>query len=468
MSDARLAPLRVAVARMREALSRGGVMAGVGFIPERARMKAPCVRRLAAAALLVVAGTAAAETLPQAWQQAIAHNQMLAAARADVQGARDRERAARDARWPSVSARAGYTHFGQSPQLDVVTPALAFRSGPIFKHDQYVSGSVQMRIPLYTGGAIRAGINAARAGVAGASAQERAALEDLKLAVAEAYVSVLRARRRVAVADAAVGSLNSHLRDVRKKFARQLVARSDLLAAEVALADAKQSRVSAADAMQVARARYNRLLGEPLGRVPRLAEGLPAYPLDAQPLASLLRRALASRAELTALASRAGALASKARAESASRLPQLSAVGGFTHFDNQILNRENFSTVGVGLTWKLFDGGQAASEADALRAESRAAARRLRDLRSRIELQVRSAWLALASARARVYAARAATAEAAENLRDSRELYGAGLASDTRVLEAVTLKTRAAENHNDAVLDEALAKLKLAYAVGAL
>ena len=431
-------------------------------------MRALRAPRIAAALLLAAAGPAAAETLRQAWRLAIARNQALAAAQADVQGARDRERAARDARWPSVSATAGYTHLGQSPQLDVVTPAFAFRSGPIFKNNQYVSGSVQMRIPLYTGGAIRAGISAARAGLAGASAQERAMLADLKLEVADGYVGVLRSQRRLAVADAAVRSLRSHLRDVRAMYARQLVAKSDLLAAEVALANARETKVNAANSVQIAQAEYNRLLGEPLGRVPQLADALPAYPVDMLPLATLLRRALASRPELRALASRAGSLAARARAKTASRLPQLAAVGGFTHFDNQILNRENFSTVGVGLTWKLFDGGQAANEADALRAESRAAGHRLANLRSRIELQVRTDWLALAAARAEVAASRAATAQAAENLRISRELYGAGLASNTQVLEAVALSTRAAQNHDDAVLDEALAKIMLAYAVGAL
>ena len=430
---------------------------------------APAVGTLAALALaLTAAGPAAAETLQQAWQTAIARNQGLAAAEAQVQGARARARAARDARWPTVSANVSYTHLGQAPELDVVTPALSFRSGPIFHNNEFVSGTVQMKIPIYTGGAIRAGIAAGRAGLAGASAAERATLEDLKLAVAQAYVGVLRAQRQLTVADSAVRSLRAHLRDVRDMFRRQLVAKSDLLAAEVALANAREAQVSATDSVAVARAGYNRLLGEPLGRVPQLAAGLPDCPVDDLPLAALLRRALASRSELTALSSEARSLASRARAESASRLPQLAAVGGFTHFDNQILNRENFSTVGVGFTWKLFDGGQAANEAEALRARSRATGRELDDLRSRIELEVRADWLALASARARVTAARAATAQAAENLRISRELYGADLASNTQVLEAVTLETRAKQNYDNAVLDEALSRLQLAYAVGAL
>ena len=202
--------------------------------------------------------------------------------------------------------------------------------------------------------------------------------------------------------------------------------------------------------------------------MPHLDPVLPTFSVDALPLKELVQRALASRPELRAIAARAGALADRARAAGASRLPHIAAMGGYTHFDNQILNRENFSSVGVGFTWKLFDGGAAANEADALRARSRADRRRLADLRSRIELEVQADWLALGAARERVSASRAATAQAAENLRISRELYGVGLASNTQVLSAVTLRTQAEENYNNAVLDAALDQLRLAYAVGAL
>jgi outer membrane protein TolC len=124
--------------------------------------------------------------------------------------------------------------------------------------------------------------------------------------------------------------------------------------------------------------------------------------------------------------------------------------------------------VGLGFTWKLFDGGAAASEAAALRARSRAERQRRADLRSRIELAVRAAWLQLAAARAQIEASRAATAQAAENLRISRELYRVGLASNTQVLEAVTLRAEAERNYDDARLDAGLDRLRLAYAVGAL
>ena len=106
--------------------------------------------------------------------------------------------------------------------------------------------------------------------------------------------------------------------------------------------------------------------------------------------------------------------------------------------------------------------------ADALATESRAAERRLADLRSRIELEVRQAWLDIREAQARVAAIHEAVAQADENLRMTRELYGAEMGTNTQVLDAVALRVSTANNRDNAVLDEALARIALAHAVGAL
>lgn len=412
---------------------------------------------------------AAAETLEDAWKLALTRDKALAAAGSDLEGARAAERAARGARWPSLDATAGYTRLNASPALDVVTPAFAFRSGPIFKGDEFVTGTVQARLPLYTGGQISAGIDAAHHALIGAAEDEQSATAGLKLDVAEAYVGVLRARRGLDAARSSVASLAAHAHDVQQMVERDLVARADLLAARVALANAEQAGVRAANTVAIAEAAYNRRLGEPLERSPELDPRMTADPtLAATPVEPLVQRALVSRSEIRALAAHADSLASQSRAEAGKGLPQLALIGGYTHFDNQILDRQDFSTVGVGFSWNLFDGGQARARAAALHSAGRAAQNRLDDLRSRVELEVRQAWLDAHEAQARVRAAAETVAQAEENLRSSRELYGAGLATNTQVLEAVTLQINAVSNRDNAALDESLSSLRLAYATGTL
>jgi outer membrane protein len=413
--------------------------------------------------------TAAAETLEDAWTLALSHDKALAAAGSEVEGARAAEQAARGARWPSLDAVGSYTRVNVSPALDVVTPGFVFRSGPIFKDDQFVSGSVQLKLPLYSGGQISAGIDAAHHALVGASEDEESATSMLKLEVAEAYVGVLRARRALELAQSSVESLTAHANDVRQMVERDLVARADLLAARVALANAEQTRVRAANTGDIAQATYNRRLGEPLERSAALEQRIAAdASLAAMPIESLVRRALDSRSELKALAARADTFASQSHAEAGKALPQVALIGGYTHLDNQILDRQDFSTVGVGFTWNVFDGGQARQRAAALRSAGRAARERLDDLRSSIELEVRQAWLDVHAAQARVRASGEAVAQAEENLRSARELYGAGLATNTQVLDAVSLQVGAVNNRDNAALDESLALLRLSYAVGTL
>jgi len=413
---------------------------------------------------------ARAETLEEAWRTALARDPALAAAALDSRAAAENVRAARGARWPTVTAEGSYLRFNEAPAFDIATPTLQFQSPPMFDDDDVVMGSVQARLPLYAGGRIAAGVRAARAGAGAAAASELQAAAALKLDVAHAYVDVQRAGRALAAAESTVQSLTAHVGDVTAKVEQELVPKSDLLAAQVALANAEQARLRAKNGEDLAWAAYNRLLAEPLDRRASL-EPVPPATVAAQavePVEALIRQARESRQEIRVLEENSRLLDAQARAEIGRLLPQIGLVGGYNRLENDILNRQDFSMVGIGVQWNLFDGGQTRHRAAALRHQGRAAAARARDRRSLIELEVRQARLDLDEARARIAATRAAVAQAAENLRMVREQYDVGLAGNTEVLDAVSLERTAVAAHDDAIADDVLAGLRLRYAIGSL
>ncbi|HVY81638.1 MAG TPA: TolC family protein [Steroidobacteraceae bacterium] len=409
-----------------------------------------------------------AESLADAWQMAQENDFAVAAAAADVDSARAAERAAQASRLPALDASAGYTRFSTAPQFQFSMGGTAVQA-PIFSGDDFRMAGVEMKLPLYTGGRITNSIAAARQETTDASATERAERASLRLDVARTYIDVLRARRMLLTAESTVSSLTAHVSDVSSMVERELVARSDLLAARVALANAEQQRVSAENGVALAEAAYNRRLGQPLGRKPDLATTLvpPTIEIADSPDA-LVATALQTRSELQAFSARKSALELKAQAERATLLPQIAVSGGYSYVANTILDRQDFSMVSVGVRWNLFDGGQARNRSASLRAASRATQRRIDDLRSQIELQVREAWLDVREARNRKKAAAEAVAQAEENLRISRELYGTGLATNTQVLDAIALQITATNNRDNASLDETLALYELAYAEGTL
>jgi outer membrane protein TolC len=251
-------------------------------------------------------------------------------------------------------------------------------------------------------------------------------------------------------------------------FDRELVPKNDLLAVQVALADSTQARLRAANALEIARAVYNRRLGEPLDRPVDLAEVLPESQVLPTDIDALVAEALTRRTELASLDRQAEAYHAMAKGERSRVLPQLTLMGGYNYLQNQFLDDEEFLSAGVGFQWALFDGGQSRKRAAALDRNGRATEDRRRDTETLVALQVRQVWLSLAEAQGRVKLAGATVEQAEENLRIAREQYGAGLGTQTQLLQAETLRVQSLTNRDDAVLDAGLARIQLARAIGSL
>lgn len=418
---------------------------------------------------VMAAAPAWAENLTEAWKMAEQNDHRIEAAAADLDSAQAAERSARAARLPALSAGGGYTRFNTAPQFEFDIGNGSPLQVPIFPGADYTSANVELKLPLYTSGRLSNNIASAQRITESAADAQRVEHASLRLEVARAYIDVLRARRLLRTSESSVTSLTAHAADVASRVERELVARSDLLAARVAQANAEEQRVRAENSVAIAEAIYNRRLGRSLDYKPDLDATLPTAPVDASASPdTLIAAALQSRNEIRAYIARAESLKLQSDAERAALGPQVALVGGYTYFENEILNRKDFSMVGINVTWSLFDGGQIRNRSASLRAASRAAESRLEDLRTLIELEVRQAWLDVRESHSRVTTAAEAVAQAEENLRISRELYGAGLGTNTQVLDAVALQVTAANNRDNAALDEVLALYRLSHAAGAL
>lgn len=409
------------------------------------------------------------ETLQLAWQQALAADAEFAASGASSAAARENERAAKASRWPTLEVAANYTRYADAPALSVVTPDFSFASPRIFDNDDSVSGGAQLSVPIYAGGSLTAGVRAATATRVAVEADEQVAAAALKLEVARLYTEVWHTRRLRHAAAAAVDALQDHVSSVTAMVEAELRSRADLLASKVALAAAQDRLIQATHAVALSKAAYNRRLGYALDREPPLAEPLPVVrDLRGQGLAALQARALSQRAELVAASAGREALAQQARAESGKRLPRLAVVAGYQHLETTILDREDFSTIGVSMQWSLFDGGQARGKAAALRRAGEALEWQRKSLQSGIELEVKRYWLGVDAADARAVVARDALAEAEENLRMARELYAVEMIANGQVLEAVALQQSAAAQASRANMDTVMARLALLRSVGEL
>lgn len=407
------------------------------------------------------------ETLVEAWEAAIEAHQLVAAAKAQRDAARQELDSAMAERYPRIDLESTFTQLDSAPRF---TFDSLFVSPKFFSGDNFVTASAQVSLPMYTSGRISHGIDAARSIAEASRSQLDVVTQDIKLGTAERYISVLRAESAVAVAQSNVATLDSHTADARKRFELGAAPQNDFLAASVSLANARQSELQVANQFDLARSAYNRFLGRrltaPVNLDARLhLEGLlpPGRDLD-----TMTELAIEDRRELRTLASRAEALRAQSSAERARVKPHLALAGGYSMLENDVLDEERFWTVGVALQWNLFDSGRSNSRAAALDLTADALMHERADRRSLIALEVRRAWLDRQEAEGRRVVADAAVAQAVENLRVVRDRYNAGAGTNTEVLDAEALRTVSLNNRDNARWDVALATLRLARAIGAL
>ena len=325
---------------------------------------------------------------------------------------------------------------------------------------------IRVTQPLFTFGRISRGIDAARAEVAAAQAGEQRAALDVKLSVAKAYIRVLQAQRLVQVSDSTVKSLEAHTQDVESLVRRGAGIRANLLAAQVAMSNARQFQLEMNNLLSVARAAYNRTLMRPLD-APVDLEELPE-PVDQYDLENVTQQALAGRPELAQLSAKSDAIQSQAGSVRRAYYPQLFVEGGASHIENEFLEHETFTHVSVLAEWSFFDSGRKRQRANRLQHSAQAVSSRRQEVASLIALEVKKAWLDLESTRERVRVNRDALESADENLRVSRNRYRNGAGTNTEVLDAQTLRTQTYSTYYRSVYDAALAHMNLLRAIGAI
>lgn len=420
-------------------------------------------------ALALAAAAARSETLDDAWRIALEQDLSLAAASSRIAAAEAGLAAARAERRPHLAATASVLELDSVPAFDFSGAGLPLEM-PLLDGSTLKTADATLTLPLYTSGMTGAGIDAARAGVEAERRAAEALARHVKLAVAERYIAILRADSAVHVADRSVVSLAGHVREVEDMYRAGSVPRNDYLAASVSLADAEQRRLQAGNTLDVARAAYNRALGRALDARFKLEPGLPEVDprLGRQGLEALTGLALLERDEPGELESAAEALSAQAESAAAAARPQLALTGGYRWLENEFLAADDYWMIGIGVQWSLFDGGRARQRASALSLQSEALRRQRRDLESMIALDVRQAWLAREEAERRIAVTQRALAQAEENLRVARDRYRNGEGANSEVLDAEVLRSTSLHNYDTARYDLALARYRLAYAVGLL
>ncbi|MBN1852437.1 MAG: TolC family protein [Pirellulales bacterium] len=407
-----------------------------------------------------------AESLSDAWTLAVANNAQLAASKLQEEAAQYDLDATTAERIPSAWLRSSYTLRSDSPSFRILDPIPGVDSFR-FPYTQREAAGVaaHVRVPIYTSGRIKHSILGAQSRLAAEQYDAMMARNELMLAVGESYLAVLRAQRELTVADQNLAALSAHEAKVRCFFDQKRVAGNELLAAQVSTASAQQGRLRMLSQLEIARGKYNRLLGRPLETPVQLEEII--LPMMQRNLEELKQMARQERPDLLQVRASVDAQMSESRRIQAAGLPQVSALGSYEFEENRYNSPEGIASASVIVDWNFFDR-QRKSRVVAEITRAASLNRLVEDLSTRIELEILTAWNDRHTAIERLKVATQALEHAEESLRIAQVRFMRGMNVSSDVLDAQHQRIQMERDYYNSAYDQTLSELRLRYAAGIL
>jgi outer membrane protein len=295
-----------------------------------------------------------------------------------------------------------------------------------------------------------------------------AAADDAAERGATAYLRVLRAEAMIS-ARQADSALAAELLDIaRQQVTAGVGIALDVTRAQSRLADARARLI----AMRGERDRSVLQLRHELA----IADNAPldindslAAPATNEPVAredEIIRHAIEHRADFKAAVTASEAARTGARAAAAERLPAISLYadhGSNGKTTNRLLGTYSY---GVQVSVPVFDGLRMESRTSEERARQREAEVQGIDMRRRVETDVRSALISVASAREEVLAAQARLTLAEQEVSQARERFRQGVSGNADVITASMTLNGARDLVIDALTSYHMARVSLASAQG--
>jgi outer membrane protein len=312
-------------------------------------------------------------------------------------------------------------------------------------------------------------LQAAKAQIEVAKAEEESARNVVSDVVARAYLGLLRASEAVNTAQANVTLAESLVKLASSQKDAGTGIGIDVTRAQVQLANERQRLLVTRNERDRAEIQLLRAMGLRLTVQVEPADTL-RYEKDAavMPVQEAVESARQVRAELRVQQRRETVMKLQLDAVKWERLPSVAAFADAGGIGLDPGDVRFTRVVGVSLRIPIWDGGRR----DARRSESQSLYRqeqiRTRDLQQQVEAEVRLAYESLQSADGQIQAAEQGLQLAGNELAQAQRRYQAGVGTSIEVTDAQTRMARARDNRTAALYLHNLAKVELASAMGVI
>lgn len=328
--------------------------------------------------------------------------------------------------------------------------------------------TAEFRQSLLSFGRKSASIQGATYQVNAASATVRAVQSQLVLMVTEAYANVLAAQAMEEVAKQAVERVKVVLETAKARYEAGVTPKFDVLRAEAELAAAEEQLLTARNAVALAKAALNQLLGRPtdspieLSPLPEPFEVVPET-LKSEPF---IKQALANRPEMKSVEWQIRSAEEFLKLARADKNPLVLLTGSYVKQTKTGFAEDYQWGINLVVQFPIFDSGRRESVVKEREATLEQALAQKEQQERQIALEVEQAVRNFQVALQRLKTARAALVSAEEAFRLARVRYEGGVGTQVEVWDAQVALTRARANEVQALYDAHKAFARLVYSTG--
>lgn len=342
-------------------------------------------------------------------------------------------------------------------------------NGETPKVNQLVYGLVNVSLPIYSGGRIRYGIESSRYLAEAAKLDAENNRDEMIQNTIEAYANLFKAKSAVKLVKEHLVQSQQRVKDFSNLEKNGLLARNDLLKAQLQSSNLELSLLDAENNAELANLNMNLMLGLPNSTELLLDTTGIEKKSDTRTLEEFVQAAKDNRKDVSALALRRKASEIGIKSAKADMLPSLQLTGGYIAADiPNVFTVTNALNAGVGISYNLASLWKTKSKVQQANARLRQVAESQAMLDDNVIMQVHKSYLTLTSNRKKIDVYAIAVEQAEENYRIVKNKFDNNLATTTDLLEADVAQLQSRLNYTLARADAFVAYHKLLQVTGTL
>jgi outer membrane protein len=408
-------------------------------------------------------------TLHEAIELSVKNSGQLKGSEAKIEEATAALREAIERKLPDAGATVSYMRLSHA-NVDLKTKSSSGTPQSSPKISQVVYGMLNASLPVYAGGRIKYGIEAAQYLDKAAKLDAEGQRPEVELNAINAYISLYKAGTVVSLVKENLETAKQRVKDFSNMEQNGLLARNDLMKAELQQSNIELTLLDAENNLKLATVSTNLLLGLPGNTALEVdTNDIANLQTEFKPLEDYEQSALQQRKEMEALNYRTKAAGIAVKSAAAEKLPSVALTGGYIAADIPgFVVVTNAINIGVGVQYNLaslWKNKSKVQQAQARQKQSQIAEGILSD---NIRLQVNQAYQNYILSQKKIEVYRKAIEQAEENYRIIKNKFDNSLATTTDVLDADVALLQARINYKNAKADEVLAYNQLLQSAGML